>query len=92
MCLSLESEFSCIVDAKQIQSIAAHDVREVNQSLLNVGHADASASTIGGIFCSTERIIHYLFLYGNPTMWICGEDIPAWATLVPLDSSVRKRR
>ena len=34
MCLSLESEFSCMVDAKQIQSIAAHDVREVNQSLL----------------------------------------------------------
>ena len=35
MCLYLESEFSCIVDAKQNQSIAAHDVREVNQSLLN---------------------------------------------------------
>ena len=34
MCLSIESEFSCIVGAKQIQSIAAHDVREVNQRLL----------------------------------------------------------
>lgn len=48
---------------------------------------------LGGTSALYHRgIVHYLFLHGNPTTWIYGEDIPAWSTLVSLDSPVRKRR